>query len=211
MNNIKIKKTLNLHKYSLRVNDIMLNWKIILPLIFAVAGIVCGAVIAKGEGALYRKLCETVIHYILNGSERNIYENILIYLLIPTSFAVALFFSGLSVFGVLTSVSVPLAYSFINSMLVYYFYSEYALKGLAYTVIILFPYIIISLYSLIIITGESISMSGYLLNTMSKSSGKADYNFKMYYKQTAKGYLFIIISVAIKTIVDGLFIDLFAF
>lgn len=211
MNNVKIKKTLNLHKYSLRVNNIVLNWKIIIPSVFAVAGIVLGAVIAKGEGVFYNKICEIINSYILNGYEVSVHKNIVLYLLIPSIFAFALFFNGLSVFGIFTAVFVPMIYSCFYSMMIYYLFSEYTLKGLAYSVIILFPYIILSLYSLIMITGESINMSGYLLNMISKSSGKSDYSFKTYYKQTVKSYVLILISVAIKTVIDGLFIDLFAF
>ena len=35
---IGTKKTLNLHKYSIKVNDFLSNWKIIIPVIFTFAG-----------------------------------------------------------------------------------------------------------------------------------------------------------------------------
>ena len=129
----------------------------------------------------------------------------------PTVFAVVIFFFGLSVYGCFTVNAVPLIYSFIFSMIVYFFLDTYTLKGLAYVAIMILPYCILSLSSLITITGESISMSQLLIKTLGKSKRLNDYNFGVYYKKTLTLYLFIILAVAVRIIMNKLFSNIFVF
>ncbi len=211
MEKLKIKKPLSLHKYSIRINDIMSDWKFILPVIISVAGIFVGSLMAKGEGVLYFKFCELIKSYILNSQSENLYLNFIIYLILPTAFAVLIFFTGLSVYGVLIVNTVPFVYSTTVSILIYFIYSTYTLKGLGYIVIMILPYAILTLFSLILLTGESISMSQQIMKTLSKSKRIKDYNFNFYYKNCLKSYVFIIVASIIKITMDKLFFGLFVF
>ena len=65
MSVIGTKKTLNLHKYSIKVNDFLSNWKIIIPVIFTFAGIISGCIGGKGEGRLYKVVADYFTNVIL--------------------------------------------------------------------------------------------------------------------------------------------------
>ena len=192
-------------------NKIMPDWKLITPIFFSVAGIIFGSLTAKGERGIYLKLSELINQYVLSDASVSIYENLTLHLLLPTIFAVVIFFFGLSVYGCFTVNAVPLIYSFIFSMIVYFFLDTYTLKGLAYVAIMILPYCILSLSSLITITGESISMSQLLIKTLGKSKRLNDYNFGVYYKKTLTHYLFIILAVTVRIIMNKLFSNIFVF
>ncbi len=211
MNKIALKKTLNLHRYSVRVTDFISDWKFIVPIISAIIGLTCGSIFSKGEGELYSRLGSYIDSYILNNSFENIYSAFIIYLLIPTIFAIVLFFCGLSVYGGIISNLIPAVYSLIIGIITYYLYSNYTLKGLAYCVIIIFPYAVLSVFSLILITSECISMSQALTKSLSKNTRGSNYSFNFYYKNCLKSYVFIIVAAVIKTVLDSLFISLFRF
>ncbi len=206
-----IKKPLNLHRFSMKLNNFIPDWKFITPVIFSVAGIIFGSLTAKGERGIYLKLSELISRYILSETSITLHENFMIHLLLPTIFVVIIFFSGLSVYGCFAVNTIPLLYSFFASMIVYFLFDTYALKGLAYVAIMIIPYCILSLFSLITITGESISMSQLLIKTLGKSKRLNDYNFVTYYKNSLKYYLFIILAVAVRIIMHKLFSSIFIF
>lgn len=206
-----IKKPVNLHKLGIKFNNFIPNWKLITPIIFSVTGIFFGSSTAKGERGIYLKLSELINQYILSDTGASLYENLTVYLLLPTFFAVVIFFFGLSVFGCLTVNVIPLAYSLFSSMIVYFLFETYALKGLAYVAIMLLPYCILSLVALIMLTGESIGMSQLLVKTLGKSKRLSDYSFGLYYKNSLKYYLLIILAVAVRVIMHKLFSSIFVF
>lgn len=206
-----IKKPVNLHKFSMNFNKIMPDWKLITPIFFSVAGIIFGSLTAKGERGIYLKLSELINQYILSDTSVSLYENLTVHLLLPTIFAVIIFFFGLSVYGCFTVNVIPLAYSLFSSMIVYFLFEKYALKGLAYVTIMLLPYGILSLVALIMLTGESIGMSQLLVKTLGKSKRLSDYSFGVYYKNSLKYYLLIILAVAIRVIMYKLFSSIFVF
>lgn len=206
-----LKKTLNLHKYSIRVNNIFLNKKIITPTIFALLGLAAGCIYSKGDGAFYLKLTSWFSETVLNESLTALLPFAL-RLLLPPTLAVGLaFFFGLSAFGGFISNLLPSSYAFIVGIISCYMYKTYTLKGLAYCVIMLFPYAVLTLTSIIICTSESISMSEVILRCISRSNKFTDYSFSKYYKSLFKGYIYTIIAVGVKLVIDYLFGGLFAF
>ena len=211
MDKKNITKPVNLHKFSIKFNKFIPDWKFIIPVIFSVAGIIFGSLTAKGERRIYLKLSELINQYIISNSDGSLYEELTVHLLLPTIFAVVVFFLGLSVYGCFAVNAVPFAYSFIASMIIYFLFETYALKGLAYVAIMILPYCILSLVSLITITGESISMSQLLIKTLGKSKRLNNYNFGIYYKSSLKYYSFIILAVALKIIMYKLFRGIFVF
>lgn len=205
-----IKKTLNLHKYSVRVNDFILNWKILLPSAFALAGLMLGCLGGKGEWKLIRKITD-MFSAVLSEASPPVLTEFIRALLIPTALAAVLFFLGLSAYGGFAVNFVPLAYSVIIGAVSFYMYSTYTLKGLGYCVIMIFPYAVLSLTGLVLISAESISMSEFMLKSISGSRKFIDYGFKSYCTNCLKKYVFIIISAAIKAVLTHLFIGLFSF
>lgn len=208
---IGFKKTLNLHKYSVKVNDFISNWKFILPVIFAISGLFIGCFTGKGQGGAYQKITEYFTSIISVNAGSTVLSEFIKALLLPTVFAAIAFFLGLCVFGGLIVNTVPMAYGFLIGVISYYLYLNYTLKGLAYCVILIFPYAVISLFAIIMFCRESISMSECLIKSISKSNKFCEYNFSVYYKKCLKNYLTIILSAIVKAVLDYLFIGLFSF
>lgn len=211
MSTLGLKKTLNLHKYSVRVNNFVLNWKIILPVAFSVGGMIFGCAVSKGEGSLYRKITELFVQSVMNQPLSQLLPYFLRCLLIPTVFAALLFFFGLSAYGGILTNFFPFVYGFFTGTVSYYMYRTYTLKGLAYCVIMIFPYAALSLISIVLCTSESISMSETVLRSISKSGKFSDYSFRQYYTQYAKNYTLILLAAVVKIILDYLFGTLFNF
>ena len=211
MKNLKIKKTLNFHKYCIGVNGFEFDWKLILVMISTISGIIIGSLTAKGEGSLYLNVVEVINNYLVDNEFETTYSVFIVYLLIPTVFAMILFFSGMSLIGVPTACIIPFTFSLSGSIVIYYMFDAFALKGLAYIVIMLLPYLIVSLLSLMLLSIETIKMSQYLIRTISKTKRNSDYNFTLYYKNYLKSYALIIIACIIKITIDKLFVGLFTF
>lgn len=205
-----LKKTLNLHKYSVRVNDFVLNRKIIVPVVFAIAGLFSGCLTGKGEGKLFLKITD-MFSSVLNKDFSAPLSSFLGSLLPPTVFVAVLFFLGLSAFGLFAVNFIPFSYSFIVGIISFYMYNSYTLKGLAYCVMLVFPYAVLSLTGLVLCSAESIGMSEFMLRCISKGTKLSDYSFKKYYTAYLKYYVYIILSAVIKTMLDYLFVGLFTF
>lgn len=188
------------------------EWKFMLPLLVSVIGIVSGTVLIRGESSLYNKAEYLIEEYLLTYNCTTVPIGFIIHLLVPTLFAVIIFFMGLSVYGGLIANVIPFLFSVLIGIITFYMYSEYTLKGLAYCVIMLLPYTTLSLYSLLLITSESICMSQYLLNLLSTKRRKTpDYSINKYYINSIKSYVIIIIASVVKTGIEYLFVGLFRF
>lgn len=212
MKKISLQKTLNLHQFSSKFNIILSNRKIIFMVIITIIGLVAGTHFIKGEEGIYHKIGSLTEEYILNYNYETVYTDFIIHLVIPSLFALILFFGGLSIFGGMLTCILPAVFSFTVGTVAYYLYSVYTLKGLAYCVIMLFPYITLSLLSLIMLSIESISMSQYLLNILNNKKHKfIDYSINRYYVNCLKSYALIIVAAIIKASIDSLFIGLFRF
>lgn len=205
-----IKKTLNLHKYSVRVNELVLNWKIAVPIVFSVAGLIFGALSGKGEGKLYIKISDMFSSILINENSAML-SSFISSLLPPTAFIILLFFLGLSAYGGFAVNFVPLCYSYLVGMISYYMYDTYTLKGLAYCVMLIFPYSVLSLTGLVLCSAESINMSEFMLRCISKNGKFSDYSFRRYYTSYMRYYIYVIISAVIKVVLEYLFSGLFVF
>ena len=211
MSTLSMKKTLNLHKYSVRVNNFVLNWKILVPAVFAVAGLIAGCLIGKGEGALYQRITSYFSEYVISGQIGKLLPYFLSCLIVPSLFCALLFFFGMSAYGGVFTNIFPFAFGFLIGTVSYYMYNTYTLKGLAYCVILIFPYAVLSMISIVLCTSESISMSEVILRSISKNSKFSDYTFKRYYTGYLKNYGYILFAAVIKIILDYLFGALFNF
>lgn len=205
-----IKKTLNLHKYSIRVSDFIANWKIIIPIVFSVAGMILGCMDGKGEGRLFLKITSVISEAVLKIDAVPL-TAFLRYLLPPTALAVILFFLGMSAYGGFAVNFIPLGFSFAAGAFSYYMYDSYTLKGLAYCVMLVFPYAVMSLTALVLCCAESINMSELMLKSISDSRKFSDYSFRKYYIAYLKNYLLIIFASAAGTALTHLFGGLFSF
>lgn len=207
---IGTKKTLNLHKYSLKFSEIMSNWKIILPMIFFIMGLVVGCFDGKGEGSLYFRITNYFTNVILNGEELTLGTSLLYYMIFPCAFIIIIFFLGLSVFGTFITNGVPFCLGYIIGCVSFYEYSMYTLKGFGYCVIMVYPYCILTLLAVILCCRESINMSQFIVGSISKTK-VPNYSFTMYYKSFIKNFAFVAAASAVKTVLNYLFSGLFTF
>lgn len=210
MSVIGFKKTLNLHKYNIKVKEILLNWNYILPLIFSLFGIAFGCWLGKGGRGLYLVLSKGYCDIFLENN-LSIAADFIQSLLIATLFSAVLFFFGLCAFGSVISNTIPLLFGILIGVISYFFYQNYTLKGLAYCMILIFPYAVLSLYSIILCCRESISMANFILHKISSKERYIDYNFNAYITRFLKAYCYIPAAAVLKTILDYLFLDIFTF
>lgn len=210
MSVIGTKKTLNLHKYSLKFSEILSNWKIILPLIFSLIGIVIGCYEGKGESGLYFKITDYFTSVILNSDRLTLGTSLLYYMIFPCIFFVIIFFLGLSVFGTVITNAVPLCLGYIIGCISFYQYSLYNLKGFGYCIIMIYPYCILTLLAVILCCRESINMSQLIVGSISKAK-LPSYSFTTYYKSFIKNLALIFAASAVKTALNYLFGGLFVF
>lgn len=210
MSVIGLKKTLNLHKYSIKVKNLLLNWNYILPLIFSLIGIALGCKMGKDERGVYLFISKSYCDIFL-GQNFSIAADFIQTLLIMTVFAAVLFFFGLCAFGGVISNIVPFCFGGIIGAISYYFYQNYTLKGLAYCMILVFPFAVMSLYSLSLCCRESINMSELIVHKISSKERYIDYSFNIYVKRFLKVYCYIPAAAILKTVLDYLFLDIFTF
>lgn len=211
MTKMGFKKTLNLHQYSIRFQYLLSEWKFILSLIVVIIGLVLGSLCGKGEGDIFQKLTNTILSLFTNSSDNAVYIKFIINLIIPTIFFIIVFFCGLSAYGGLISHLIPFSYSVIIGAFTYFLYSEYKLKGLAFFVILILPYVALSLLGILLMTVESINMSQTVLNILNNRSKRNTYSFNIFYKNALRSYIPIVLSAIIKTVLDKLFLGIFSF
>lgn len=207
---IGLKKTLNFHRYKLKLDDILSNWKIVIPTVFSIIGLILGCAAGKGEGGVYLKITE-YIRLFLDSGEASFTVVFFRYLFIPTALDVILFFLGLSLFGGAASNAVIFVFTYMIGTISYYMYNEYTLKGLAFCVILIYPYAVAALLGMILSCRETINMSELILKKISKSGKLTDYSFSDYYKSFLKYYIIIPISAALSALLEGLFGSIFVF
>lgn len=210
MSVIGTKKTLDLHKYSLKFLEIISNWKIIIPMIFFILGLVIGCYDGKGEGNLYFRITDYFTGVVFNGEKLTLGASLLYYMIFPCVFFVIIFFLGLSVFGTVITNAVPLCLGYIIGCVSFYQYSMYTLKGFGYCIIMIYPYCILTLLAVIFCCRESINMSQLIVGSISKAK-LPNYSFAIYYKSFIKNFAFVAAASAVKTVLNYLFSGLFNF
>lgn len=211
MSVIGTKKTLNFHKYSLKTTEIISNWKLILPVIFTFGGIIAGCIGGKGEGKLFLRLTDYFTTVILMRDIASVGSEFMIYLIFPSVFLILIFFLGLSVYGSVITNAMPLIYGYIVGCISYYMYNEYTLKGLGYCIIMIFPYATLCLLAIVTCCRESINMSEYITQSISKTTKFPNYGFAVYYKSFFRNCILIVIASVLKAILEYLFGGLFTF
>ncbi|MDD6276174.1 MAG: hypothetical protein PUB20_05070 [Clostridia bacterium] len=210
MSVISLKKTLNLHKYSVKAKDFLLNWNYMVPLIISLTGIILGCKIGKDARGVYLIISKGYCDIFL-GNNFSLGSDFIQSLLISTIFAGILFFFGLCAYGAVISNAVPFCYGIMIGIVSFYFYQNYTLKGLAYCMILVFPYAVLSLYSINLCCRESINMANMIIHKISSKERYIDYSFNTYITRFFKSYLYIPAAAVLKTVLDYLFIDIFTF
>lgn len=208
---ITFKKNIDLHRFNKSIGDVLSKRRVIIPVLFSISGIIIGSYITKGESDLSNTIISIFSKSFMTSEHVSLLTDFFKFLLIPSVLTGVLFFFGLSVFGSVISNVIPFSFGLITGSVSFYFYQNYLLKGLAYCVIIIFPYAVLTIIGMILCSKESACMSELLQFEIVKRKKYIDYSLSMYYKNYLRYYILIVIASVIKAIIDYLFVGLFNF
>lgn len=147
-------------------------------LIIAILSILLGCIIFKTEfNDNITLICKNFIDKIVGGTYLEVFfehiKNDIIFFLI-------MFFFGTSIVGTpLTIIPLIIKNSFIG-YLSSYMYCEYDLKGLLFSLVLLYPLFVITTTSLIYAANESVYMSKFILNTLTKRNTADNISIRLY-------------------------------
>ena len=160
------------------VNLINADLSKIIYLIISIISILFGCIIYKTEvKESISLICKAFIDKIIGGTYLEVsfeyIKNDIIFFLI-------MFFLGTSIVGTpLTIIPLIIKSSFIG-YLSSYMYCEYDLKGILFSLVLLYPLFVVTTTSLIYAANESVYMSKYILNTLIKRNTADNISIRLY-------------------------------
>jgi len=209
MSIVTLRKPIDLKIIRKRTEELFEKRKIIIPLLLGIAGIFIGNMIAEGESVLYLKLTE-VCKLLFNESIQTA-KLFLNSLTVPTVFFFIEFLSGLSISGVFILNFIPTIYGIIIGEISHYYYTTYSLKGLAYCVMIIFPYTALTMLSLVFNAKTNYSMSQELTTFITRKSTAGTLLMKNYSLNLLKNYLILVFGAFVNILCHHFFSDFFSF
>lgn len=150
----------------------------ILYLIISIISVFGGCIIYKNSSIEYiTEICSNFIIDFQNGTYPEVFLKCL---KIDVVFYLIMFFVGTSIIGIpLTIVPLIIKSSFIGYFSSY-MYCEYDLKGILFSLVLLYPLFVVTTTSLIYSANESIYMSKYILNTITNKNTADNISIKLY-------------------------------
>ncbi len=170
----------------------------VLYLIISIISIFCGCLIYKSNPVEYiTEICNGYISDFQSGTYLEVFFKCL---KIDIIFYLVMFFVGTSIIGIpLTIFPLIIKNSFLG-YLSSYMYCEYDLKGILFSLVLLFPFFVITTTSLIYSANESIYMSKYILNTITNKNTADNISIKLYVIRYAILFGINIICIAVNSL-----------
>lgn len=179
----------------------------VLYLIISIISIFCGCLIYKSNPVEY--ITEICNGYISDFQSGTYLEVFLKCLKIDIIFYLVMFFVGTSIIGIpLTIFPLIIKNSFLG-YLSSYMYCEYDLKGILFSLVLLFPFFVITTTSLIYSANESIYMSKYIFNTITNKNTADNISIKLYVIRYAILFGINIICIAVNSLLIVMLADRF--
>ncbi len=175
----KSKIKFDIPKPSVRNMDI-LNSEIIkiVYLIFAIFSILLGCYIYKNNQSEY--ITELCSEFLLNIQSGTYFEIFIYCFKFDFIFFIIMLFIGTSLIGIpLTIIPLVIKCSFLG-YISSYMYCEYDLKGILFSLILLYPLFVITTTSLIYCANESIYMSKYIFFTLTNKNTADNISIRLY-------------------------------
>ena len=210
MQNNTFKKPIDLKKIKYKADNLYENRKLIFPMIFGISGIFFGNYTGKGESALFLKITDIFKNIYFNQNYA-FFSDFLTSLIVPSVLFFISFLLAMSLIGVVLSNAVPFAFGTIIGIISFFMYDTYSLKGLAYCVLIIYPYASITMLSIVLNTKESINMSQLITSSISKRTYNNNYQFVNYAKSLLRNYIILLSGALVKVLMGYFFSFFFSF
>lgn len=185
---------------------------LVLLAVFAVGMIIGAIFIKRGDGLISESISDMFTAYIKAKSEQSLSMNFINSLAVNASFMLAAFVFGLCAVGLPFVCSLPLIKGVGIGMLSGYLYAKFALKGLGYCVLVIYPGLIPAVFALLLACSAGIVSSYEMLLSFSSSKAqKWERSIKIYCIRFLVICLLVIISAALDAATGRLFSRLFSF
>ncbi len=170
----------------------------IIYLILSIASIFIGCFIFKNNQIEY--ITEICKNFITNFQISTYFEVLMSCLKLDILFLLIMFFIGTSIIGVpLTCIPIIIRCSFVG-YLSSYMYCEYDLKGILFSLTLLYPLFVITTTSLIYSANESIYMSKYIFNTLTKKNTADNISIRLYLIRYAILFGINVVCIAVNSL-----------
>lgn len=189
------------------------NWRLLFLFLMFAAGMACGASIIKdGDSFLTSKLVEVFESYHAIRSVQSIAATFGNTLFASTLFILSGYIFGLCAVGIPIISALPFLKGLGLGMVTGWLYSTFALKGLAYSLLIIYPGSLVAILALLLGCNESLMTSYDIFLSISNRSDKADGGGIRLYN--ARFIIFFLITTAgalLETVFSKAFSSFFKF
>lgn len=170
----------------------------VIYLIISIISILFGCIIFKNYPIEFiTKTCNNFILMFQGGTYLEVFINCL---KIDIFFFLIMFFIGTSLVGLpLTIIPLIIRSAFIG-YLSSYIYCEYDLKGILFSLVLLYPLFVITTTSLIYSANESIYMSKYIFNTVTNKNTADNISIRLYIIRYAILFGINIVCIAVNSL-----------
>lgn len=180
--------------------------------IFATGMIIGAAFIKRGDELTSESIFDMFTAYIKVKNEQSLGANFMSSFAVNASFLLAAFIFGLCAVGLPFVCSLPLLKGVGIGMLSGYLYAKYALKGLGYCVLIIYPGLIPAIFALLLACSAGIHSSYEMLLSLSSTKAqRGERSIKIYCVRFLIICVLVIISAALDGATSRLFCRLFSF
>ncbi len=188
----------------IKINDTEIT-KFILVFV-SLSSLLLGCIIYKNSNFDMNEICSSLINNIHN---KNFVQIFFYWIKQDLIYFVLCLFIGTSMIGI------PLAFIPVSLKCIYigclssFMYCQYNLKGILYSLILIFPLFTITTTSLIYSANESIYMSKYIFNTITNKNTADNISIRLYLIRYAFLFGINVICIAINSLLQVLLFDKF--
>ena len=186
------------------------NWQLYLLMILLFLGIALGCMEVKHSSETFDNLLQYIIKdFFTRRAQVPFYKSFLYSFLSSFFIILILFFIGLSPVGFPVILLVPFFRGFGLGIVSGYLYQQYQLKGIAYSLLTIYPYSILSVTALVLCSLESWKMSARLITVFHHSKFNS-LDFSRESKIYLVRFIFYLGIILISSIFDVVLTKLFS-
>lgn len=178
------------------------NYRLLIFCFAFILGLLIGSLVVKNSDSTINNLVsETFDTYISNRTGQTFFKTFFYSFTSLLPYLLVAYFLGVSIIGVFFVPFVALVRGLGIGLLSGFLYSTYSLRGIAFTVLLIAPYCLVSTFGLILACRESFGFSLMLLKAASAKGGAI--NIHNDYRLYCIRYLFIIIIFIVSAFLDS--------